>query len=182
MVFENDEHVVICSIFIIINQIILLVGKYSTWWFYFYYSLILSFSIHLFPILFNNIIYQSTVLSAILVYQIWIIQSKSILISKFISNTSYSMKYDRIITYNNHLFYQFLIYTRSARIVETSILSFIFIQILVIDLDRTYLNDLGRWTVWRLGISVHHSIIQYQTRKSYWTRRIETISIRSDGC
>ena len=91
----NDEHVVICSIFIIINQIILLVGKYSTWWFYFYYSLILSLSTHLFPILFNNIIYQSTLLSAILILlSIWIILSKSILISNIISNTSYSMKYD----------------------------------------------------------------------------------------
>ena len=90
----NDEHVVICSIFLIINQIILLVGKYSTWWFYFYYSLILSFSNHLFPILFNNTIYQSSYLSAILILLIWIILLKSILISNIISNTSYSMKYD----------------------------------------------------------------------------------------
>ena len=53
---------------------------------------------------------------------------------------------------NNHRFYQFLIYTRSARIGETSIHSFIFIQILVIDLDLTYWNglpknDQGRLTV-----------------------------------
>ena len=68
---------------------------------------------------------------------------------------------------NNHRFYQFLIFTRSARIGETSIHSFIFIQILVIDLDSTYLNESGRSTVCRFGISIHHSIIQYQTRKSH---------------
>ena len=68
---------------------------------------------------------------------------------------------------NNHRFYQFLIFTRLARIGETSIHSFIFIQILVIDLDSTYLNELGRSTVCRFGISIHHSIIQYQTRKNY---------------
>ena len=38
---------------------------------------------------------------------------------------------------NNHRFYQFLIFTRLARIGETSIHSFIFIQILVIDLVLT---------------------------------------------
>ena len=55
----------------------IIIGKYSTWWFYFYYSLILSLSTHLFPILFNNIIYQSTVLSAIMILlSIWIILSK----------------------------------------------------------------------------------------------------------
>ena len=37
-----------------------------------------------------------------------------------------------------------LIFTRSARIGETSIHSFIFIQILVIDLDSTYRNERGR--------------------------------------
>ena len=74
------------------------------------------------------------------------------------------------------------IFTRSARIGETSIHSFIFIQILVIDLDRTRLNEVGRSTICRFGISIHHSIIQYQTRKSYKTRISETISIRSDGC
>ena len=37
--------------------------------------------------------------------------------------------------------------TRSARIGETSIHSILFIQILVIDLDRTILNELGRSTV-----------------------------------
>ena len=42
---------------------------------------------------------------------------------------------------NNHLFYQLSIFTRLARIGETSIHSFIFIQILVIDLDRTFLNE-----------------------------------------
>ena len=42
---------------------------------------------------------------------------------------------------NNHRFYQLSIYTRLARIGETSNHSFIFIQILVIDLDWTYLNE-----------------------------------------
>ena len=82
---------------------------------------------------------------------------------------------------NNHRFYQFLIFTRSARIGETSIRSIIFIQILVIDLDSTYSNELWSLTV-RLGISIHDSIIQYQTRKSYWTRIAETPSTRSDRC
>ena len=68
---------------------------------------------------------------------------------------------------NNHRFYQFLIFTRSARIGETSIHSFIFIQILVIDLDLTCWNESGRSTVCRFGISIQYSIIQYQTRKSY---------------
>ena len=58
--------------------------------------------------------------------------------------------------------------TRLARIVETSIHSFIFIKILLIDLDWTCLNELpGSLTVCRFGISIHHSIIHYQTRKSY---------------
>ena len=48
---------------------------------------------------------------------------------------------------NNHRFYQFLIFTRLARIGETSIHSFIFIQILVIDLDLTDWNDQERLTV-----------------------------------
>ena len=56
---------------------------------------------------------------------------------------------------------------RSSRIGETSIHSLIFIQILVIDLNWTSQNERGRLTVCRLGISIHHSIIQYQTRKSY---------------
>ena len=43
---------------------------------------------------------------------------------------------------NNHRFYQLLIFTRSARMEETSIHSFTFIQILVIDLDWTCLNEL----------------------------------------
>ena len=97
---------------------------------------------------------------------------KAILIVSFIKN----------ITHNNHLFYQFLIYTLLARIGETSIHSFIFIKILVIDLDWTFLNELGRSTVWRLGISIHHSIIQYQTRKGHYIRIYETTPIRSDGC
>ena len=75
-----------------------------------------------------------------------------------------------------------MIFTILSRIGETSIHSFIFIQILVIDLDRTHSNELGRLTVCRLGISIHDSIIQYQTRKSYKTSRRETNSIRSDGC
>ena len=53
---------------------------------------------------------------------------------------------------NNHRFYQFLIYTLLASLRETSIHSFIFIQILVIDLDWTDWNELypnlpGRSTV-----------------------------------
>ena len=84
---------------------------------------------------------------------------------------------------HNHRFYQLLIFTRLARIGETPIHSFIFIKILVIDLDWTSWNELGRLTVLRLGISIHDSIIQYQTRKSYRTRIFETISInRSDRC
>ena len=47
--------------------------------------------------------------------------------------------------------------TRLARIGETSIHSFIFIQILVIDLDRIYLNESGSLTICRFGISIHHS-------------------------
>ena len=85
-------------------------------------------------------------------------------------------------SYNNHLFYQFLIFTRSARIGGTSIHSFIFIQILVIVLDWTSWNEPGRLTVWRFGISIHHSIIQYQTSKTNWMRSIETTSKRCDGC
>ena len=82
---------------------------------------------------------------------------------------------------NNHRFYQFLIYTRLASLGETSIHSFIFIQIRVIDLDLTFWNERGRLTVCRLGISIQYSIIQYQTRKSYATRLMETTpSIRSD--
>ena len=53
--------------------------------------------------------------------------------------------------------YQFLICTKSARIGETSIHSFIFIQILVIDLDLTIPNESGRSTVCRFGISIQYS-------------------------
>ena len=48
---------------------------------------------------------------------------------------------------NNHRFYSPLIFTRLARIGETSIHLFIFIQILVIDLDWTDWNESGRSTV-----------------------------------
>ena len=41
---------------------------------------------------------------------------------------------------------------------ETSIHSFIFIQILVIDVDRTSLNESGRLTISTLGISILYSI------------------------
>ena len=51
----------------------------------------------------------------------------------------------------------------------------------MIDLDWTYLNELGRLTVFRLGISIHDSIIQYQTRKSYYKENFETTPNRSDG-
>ena len=94
----------------------------------------------------------------------------------------YEINIEIDITYNNHLFYQLSICTRLARIGETSIHSFIFIQILVIDLDWTNLNESGRLTVWRLGISIQYSIIQYQTRKNNITRIKETILIRSDRC
>ena len=87
-----------------------------------------------------------------------------------------------VLYYNNYLFYQLLIFTLLASLGETSIHSFIFIQILVIDLDRTHSNEPGRSTVCRLGISIQYSIIQYQTGKSYKTRIIETISIRSNRC
>ena len=79
-------------------------------------------------------------------------------------------------------FHQFLIFTKLARIGETSIHSIIFIQILLIDIDWTFWNESGRLTVWRFGISIHHSIIQYSTRKSYWTRIYVTITNRSDEC
>ena len=82
---------------------------------------------------------------------------------------------------HNHRFYQLLIFTRLARIGETSIHSWLFTQILVIDLDWTSWNERGRLTVCRFGISIHDSIIQYQTRKSYITRIPETSSFRSDG-
>ena len=89
-------------------------------------------------------------------------------------NTSYSMRNRISMDYslqqeyndsnesnseNNHRFYQFLIYTRSARIGETSIHSFKFIQILVIDLDLIFSNESGRSTVSTFGISIHDSII-----------------------
>ena len=50
------------------------------------------------------------------------------------------------------------------------------------DFEMIYLNESGRSTVCRFGISIYDLIIQCQTRKSYDTRLIETISIRSDGC
>ena len=73
---------------------------------------------------------------------------------------------------------------RSARTGETSIYSFKFITILVIDLDWTCQNESGSLTVCRLGISIHDSIIQYQTRENNITRISETPSTsnRSDRC
>ena len=68
---------------------------------------------------------------------------------------------------NNHRFYQLSIFTRSARIGETSIYSSLFMIILVIDLDWTHLNESGSLTVCRFGISIHDSILLYITRKSY---------------
>ena len=70
---------------------------------------------------------------------------------------------------------------RSVRIVETSTHLWLFMQILVIDLDWTDWNEKGRLTVCRFGISIQYSIIQYQTRKSYWIRIFETTINRSDG-
>ena len=49
--------------------------------------------------------------------------------------------------YLQHSSIQLSICTRSARMGETSIHSFIFIQILVIDLDWTDLNERGSLTV-----------------------------------
>ena len=71
---------------------------------------------------------------------------------------------------------------RLKRIEEISIHSFILNTILVIDVDRTFLNEYGRLTVSTFGISIHHSNISYYTRKSYITRLIETRSFRSDRC
>ena len=71
---------------------------------------------------------------------------------------------------------------RSSKIVETSIHSILFIQILVIDLDSTYSNESGSLTDLRLGISIQYPIIRYITRKNHAARRLETSSIRSDGC
>ena len=71
-----------------------------------------------------------------------------------------------VTTYNKHLsIHQFLILKRFARIEETSIHSFIFIQILVIDLDLTLSNDWGRSTVCRFGISIHDSIIHIKLER-----------------
>ena len=110
------------------------------------------------------------------------ILSKSILISKLISNTSYKMKYelnndtDSIIhkEYCSQQKYKsmvqlflfldlvlcalyalefvlllssVLIFTRSASLRETSIHSFIFMTILLTDLDLTFWNDTKRSTV-----------------------------------
>ena len=55
-------------------------------------------------------------------------------------------------------------------------------ELLVTDSDETYLNEPGSSTTLRFGISIHDSLIQYQTWKSDIARMIETISIRSDGC
>ena len=92
-----------------------------------------------------------------------------------------------IIFLNIHYFitaniHPIIAHTRSARIGETSIYSFIFISILVIDFDWIFSNELESLIVFRFGISIYHSIIQYQTRKSYDMRIPETISFRSDGC
>ena len=88
-----------------------------------------------------------------------------------------------VCNYNKHLsIHQFLILKRFARIGDTSIHYILFVIILLTDLDWIYINEPGRSTVCRFGISSHDSIIQYQTRKSYSTRMPETISIRSNGC
>ena len=154
----------------------------------FSYSLILSIYNHLFTILFlfeysiqwyHPSIYDSIIdMNDTIKIDIDNQYSLQILVIKWNMNSILIL----IVLYNNHLFYQLSIFTRSARIGETSIHSFIFIQILVIDLDSTYSNERGRSTVFRLGISIHHSIIQYQTRKSHWTRLIETITIWNNIC
>ena len=66
-----------------------------------------------------------------------------------------------------------MVFTLLARIVETSIHSWTFIQILVIDLHLIHPNENESLTLWILGISIHHSIIQYQTRKSHWMKKRE---------
>ena len=98
----NDEHVVICSVFIIINQIILLLVSillddsiYNIHWFYQLLIIYFQFCLYMNRI-FNDITYQSkTLLSIWMVLSIWTMnryyQKK---ISKLISNTSYSMIYE----------------------------------------------------------------------------------------
>ena len=62
---------------------------------------------------------------------------------------------------NNHRFYQLSIFTRLARIEEISIHELEFTITLLIDLNMTSLNEKGRLTVCRFGISIlsfNHSI------------------------
>ena len=168
----------IYSIFTIISEIILLLVSILFYFYQFYYYMDNQ-------LCWIDIIYQSSYLSAILVYQYewyyqnryWYQYSFQIPVSKW-NMVSISIVLQQSCIHS----IQGLNSTRSARIGETSIHSFVFIQILVIDLDWTSSNEPGRSTVWRFGISIHDSIIQYQTRKSYWTRIFETISTRSDGC
>ena len=55
--------------------------------------------------------------------------------------------------------------------------------ILEIDFDRTFLNERGRLTFRRFGISKYHqySIVR-NTLQCHWTRIVETPSFRIDGC
>ena len=72
----------------------------------------------------------------------------------------------RVVYYRvNHLYFPLLIFTRLARIVETSNHSLSFIKILDIDLDWTYWNESGRLTVSTLGISIQYSIVHIKLER-----------------
>ena len=98
----NQFNIIICSIFTIINQIILLLVSillddsiYNIHWFYQLLIIYFQFCLYMNRI-FNDITYQSkTLLSIWMVLSIWTMnryyQKK---ISKLISNTSYSMIYE----------------------------------------------------------------------------------------
>ena len=183
----NDEHVVICSVFIIINQIILLLVNIllddsisTSHWFYHFLLIYFQFywmisSINLLCYLLfwfykyewyyqNQYWYQNS-------FQILVIKGKMISILILIE---YYLQQSSILS---------ILDLHQIRKNRWNIYSFIiFIQILVIDLDWIFSNEIGRSTVCRFGISIQYSIIQYQTRKSNWTRILETKSIRSDRC
>ena len=158
---------IIYSIFTIISEIILLLVSnllddsiYIIHWFYHFlliyfqfYSIISSINL-LFYLLFwlykyewyyqNQYWYQNSF--QILVIQ-WNTNSILIMIVLFIRNTAHNKNMTtpkNLIQITIHRFYQLSIYTLLARIGETSIHSFIFIQILVIDLNLTCSNERGR--------------------------------------
>ena len=56
-------------------------------------------------------------------------------------------------------------------------------SLLEIDFHRTFSNDQGRLTFWRFGISKYDQYSLFRnTFQCHWTRPIETISSRIDGC